>query len=274
MTTNVFIITHNWKEYIWDSVLGHKCAFYKISSGRHLYTSLQGSWQVDLVIFHKCRTKVVLSSRTDFTFLYISIHFNIYILGVTCADPGQIENGGRTGGSLACDASITYTCNECYTLTGTATLTCGINGQWNAQTPTCTRTYLSVLPSFKNIDIIMPNKLIFKGQVTNVDVSSYVTLNLKLVILTSGVSCLDPGQIANGVRIGSAPFFCGSVVTYTCSAGFRLEGSATRVCGGSGQWSTAAPVCRQGKINVTWMDGLGYVFDQWQWKKLFIEVDN
>ena len=130
-----------------------------------MYTSLQGSWQVDLVIFHKCRTKLVLSSRTDFTFLYISIHFNIYILGVTCADPGQIENGGRTGGSLACDASITYTCNECYTLTGTATLTCGINGQWNAQTPICTRTYLSVLPSFKNIDIIMPNKLIFKGPV-------------------------------------------------------------------------------------------------------------
>ena len=119
----------------------------------------------------------------------------------------------------------------------------------------------------------MQNTLKSKYPETDMDVSSYVNLNIKHVTLISGVSCLDPGQIANGVRIGSAPFFCGSVVTYTCSAGFRLEGSATRVCGGSGQWSTAAPVCRQGKINVTWMDGLGYVFDQLQWKKLFIKVE-
>ena len=36
--------------------------------------------------------------------------------------------------------------------------------------------------------------------------------------------------------------FRGSVI-YGCEAGYRLEGTARRVCGTEGQWDTPAPTC-------------------------------
>ena len=48
--------------------------------------------------------------------------------------------------------------------------------------------------------------------------------------------------------------FRGSVL-YGCEAGYRLEGTARRVCGTEGQWDTPAPTC-VGEFILAGMEGL------------------
>ncbi len=35
----------------------------------------------------------------------------------------------------------------------------------------------------------------------------------------------------------------GTIATYSCNEGFRLNGSETRECGGDGEWTEEAPTC-------------------------------
>ena len=40
----------------------------------------------------------------------------------------------------------------------------------------------------------------------------------------------------------------GSVANYSCSAGYAIEGGATRTCQASGSWSGTAPTCEKGDV--------------------------
>ncbi|XP_078580606.1 uncharacterized protein LOC144864418 isoform X3 [Branchiostoma floridae x Branchiostoma japonicum] len=53
--------------------------------------------------------------------------------------------------------------------------------------------------------------------------------------------CGDPGAPVNGNRVGS--YFVGNTVTFSCSAGYIIQGSATATCQSSGQWTSAVPTC-------------------------------
>ena len=44
--------------------------------------------------------------------------------------------------------------------------------------------------------------------------------------------------ITNGTRVGS-------VARYSCSSGYQLDGSSTRVCQADGEWSGEAPTCER-----------------------------
>ena len=39
----------------------------------------------------------------------------------------------------------------------------------------------------------------------------------------------------------------GSLATYKCNKGFKLNGSSTRVCLNTGEWSQEAPTCERKK---------------------------
>ncbi|XP_066300013.1 collagen alpha-3(VI) chain-like [Branchiostoma lanceolatum] len=59
--------------------------------------------------------------------------------------------------------------------------------------------------------------------------------------LCDAAYCGDPGAPANGNRVGG--YFQGNTVTFACSSGYTLQGSATATCQSSGQWSSAVPTC-------------------------------
>lgn len=56
------------------------------------------------------------------------------------------------------------------------------------------------------------------------------------------VSCGDPGSLSNGFKVGDK-FTFGESVIYDCNAGYKLQGSIIRKCGGNGQWSGSAASC-------------------------------
>ena len=56
------------------------------------------------------------------------------------------------------------------------------------------------------------------------------------------VDCGDPGTPTNGQRSLSSTTY-NSVVTYTCDVGYTLQGSNSRTCQSSGQWSGSVPQC-------------------------------
>ena len=58
----------------------------------------------------------------------------------------------------------------------------------------------------------------------------------------SAIDCGDPGTLANGQRSLSSTTY-NSVVTYTCDVGYTLQGSNSRTCQSSGQWSGSVPHC-------------------------------
>ena len=59
----------------------------------------------------------------------------------------------------------------------------------------------------------------------------------------SVADCGDPGTPTNGQRSLSSTTY-NSVVTYTCDVGYTLQGSNSRTCQSSGQWSGSVPQCK------------------------------
>ena len=86
----------------------------------------------------------------------VTKHQGLYLLmcifsGISCGDPGPIQNGRRLGGGLfTCDTTVTYTCDNCYEIQGSPALTCQPSGQWNVATPTCISKNDSI-PEMHNI---------------------------------------------------------------------------------------------------------------------------
>ncbi len=60
-----------------------------------------------------------------------------YFLDI-CSDPGSINNGKMTGSApYHQGSSVTYKCNNGYTMNGDNTLTCQSEGTWDKPAPTC-----------------------------------------------------------------------------------------------------------------------------------------
>ena len=61
------------------------------------------------------------------------------------------------------------------------------------------------------------------------------------------VECDDLGAPFKGQVVlgGRSP---GSKATYSCSPGYQLVGSSTRICQNNGQWSGSTPFCRSKNI--------------------------
>ena len=57
------------------------------------------------------------------------------------------------------------------------------------------------------------------------------------------IDCGDPGNLSNGIRIGSV-FTFGGTVRYRCNQGYKLSGASVRTCQASGTWSGARAVCK------------------------------
>ena len=71
------------------------------------------------------------------------------------------------------------------------------------------------------------------------------------IVSSPAINCGDPGTPTNGQRTLSSTTY-NSVVTYTCDVGYALQGSNSRTCQSSGQWSGSLPQCQRMLSIVFW----------------------
>ncbi|KAI8478628.1 CUB and sushi domain-containing protein 3 [Branchiostoma belcheri] len=77
------------------------------------------------------------------------------------------------------------------------------------------------------------------------------------ISITTG-QCNDPGVPDNGNRDNDSNFGVGQTVTYSCSAGYQLQGTATITCQSNGMWSDAIPTC-EASCGGTYTDQSGVI---------------
>ena len=62
-------------------------------------------------------------------------------------------------------------------------------------------------------------------------------------------SCVAPSSLSNG-QSNYTSITVGSIVTYTCEAGYKLTGVSRQTCQSNGQWSDSQPSCDRELIYV------------------------
>ena len=64
------------------------------------------------------------------------------------------------------------------------------------------------------------------------------------VFATTVVDCGVLSRPAGGaVDLSSGTTF-GSIATYSCNTGYRIDGNITRICLSTGEWSDSEPICQ------------------------------
>ena len=137
-------------------------------------------------------------------------------------------------------------CEVGYGLVGVAVRVCQANGAWSDNAPIC-QSKPSQIPIEVTNCIYMFVHCLFYTTQTN---SSFPPLPPppppSLSYLPVSVcSTLEAPQ--NGNIVTTSTQF-GGRATYSCVEGYRLVGTATRVCQSSGFWSGSAPFCSSKSI--------------------------
>lgn len=109
-------------------------------------------------------------------------------------------------------SQVLYTCDEGFEMTGRARLTCDIDERWNGPPPRCE-------PIRCDAPAVVPHSQI---QVDEIEIE---------------------GVTKSPLNSTNRSLFVGSIVTYTCDKGYKLNGNRQILCLPSGSYDRAAPSC-------------------------------
>nr|XP_043878628.1 sushi, von Willebrand factor type A, EGF and pentraxin domain-containing protein 1 isoform X4 [Solea senegalensis] len=172
---------------------------------------------------------------------------------VKCENPGSLEFGHRSGSNFLVGGEVVFSCEDGYELIGSSQLYCMDTGNWDNGVPYC-RALSCPTPT-------VPENSMMKGD--NFTYGSKVTFSCKKGFLPEipyDFQCLA-SQRWSGTPPVCHPQTCGSpptvenadynlvtntylsTVKYTCSKGYRSQGSMEVVCEASGDWSRPFPRC-------------------------------
>ena len=127
----------------------------------------------------------------------------------------------------------TYTCDPGYTLNGGTTRTCGSGERWSGSDPTCKGWWQYV---YNRVTVLSKQ------------INSCFLLYIYTVIMCPPLPTITNGTISYSPDVTS-DYDLGTIATYTCEAGFYLEGNEVRVCMDDdgmdviGLWSGQEPSC-------------------------------
>uniref|UniRef100_H2Y5C1 Sushi domain-containing protein n=1 Tax=Ciona savignyi TaxID=51511 RepID=H2Y5C1_CIOSA len=162
--------------------------------------------------------------------------------------------------SYAVSATVTYTCRSGYSLSGQSVLTCGADGEWSHDEPTCARVVVkcpaigapdngSIRPTISQ-QANVGTRVLFTcndGFRRNGSRDSRCQSNGRWsssVPTCEPIQCAAPGNVDNGsFEPGTGPYGVSNTVTYTCSDNYVLEGQVVLTCLVSGEWSHDEPTC-------------------------------
>jgi hypothetical protein len=162
--------------------------------------------------------------------------------------------GGKLSvSSYTVGGNVTFECTEDYMLEGVGNSTCLINGAWSSDPPHCVRIVCPVPANITN-GVVSFSNVTVRSELTYTCDSGYELLgdgfrvcNISgqwsgLEPLCIEIMCPQPAPISKGsVVLGDLRL--GSIITYQCEDGYKLNGSARRRCELTKKWSGEQPAC-------------------------------
>ncbi|KAI5629830.1 sushi, von Willebrand factor type A, EGF and pentraxin domain-containing protein 1 isoform X1 [Silurus asotus] len=171
-----------------------------------------------------------------------------------CPQPPEILHGEYRGSIFEVGSKVEYVCDEGYELNGDAVWTCLKYGKWDkTKTPYCSPVQC-VEPPLEENHLVLRSLDSNSGTVELSCEEGYVLHGAKILRCTPSqewndsfpvckkVSCGPPPEVSFGDPSTASTYF-GSVVAYTCMAGFTLRKEASVSCQADGHWSTPHPEC-------------------------------
>ena len=171
-----------------------------------------------------------------------------------CMDPGIPDNGIRTGSNFSFNSTVNFTCYPGYQLNGNDVITCGTDGKWNNDIPSCNITYCSDPMSPANGNVSYTS--------LSVNSSVYFTCNTGYTLTgNTNITCLTNTQWSNVIPTctitvcphtppshgyftpNNTQYNYGTIVSVNCNPGYGLVGVSTLTCTATGQWSNNIPLC-------------------------------
>ncbi|CAH2293998.1 sushi, von Willebrand factor type A, EGF and pentraxin domain-containing 1 [Pelobates cultripes] len=176
-----------------------------------------------------------------------------YCQAVSCGTSPAPENGDIVGSNFTYGKTVTFRCNEGYTLIGNEESMCLANGSWSHTPPSCESV---TCPTPNQIDngTFKLSGMTFKSTATYTCKKGYSLQGPStLVCDASGkwsgntpscqlVSCGFPPNVRDAVITGEN-FTFANTVTYKCKEGYTLVGAETLTCLATGKWSESSPHC-------------------------------
>eukprot|EP00117_Sycon_ciliatum_P039828 scpid16353/ scgid29370/ CUB and sushi domain-containing protein 3; CUB and sushi multiple domains protein 3 len=179
----------------------------------------------------------------------------------SCPDPGFPDNGFRLGEDFSLLSTVQWQCDSGYIVDGPTESVCLINPDNRmpefSTRPVCRPIDCPRLNNPMHGTVSQSSPAVYNSLATfTCDPGYQVSNSTALRCTVSGlwswsppvcqpVTCPDPGTPANGARDNSGSTFeFGTSVTYSCNAGYVLEGTETITCSASGAFSGVAPTCR------------------------------
>ncbi|XP_035660141.1 CUB and sushi domain-containing protein 1-like [Branchiostoma floridae] len=166
-------------------------------------------------------------------------------------------NGGANGGIYYGDTAA-YSCDPGYELIGSSIRTCQADGQWAGMQPTCNKMQCLTLPAPVNGSIsgghYYGDQVIYScdpgfdlvGTPIRICEDSQLWSGVQPSCIRKRCSVLTPPE--HGSLIGAGAFNFGEVATFTCYPGYEIQGSGTRICESTGQWSGSPAQCESTKV--------------------------
>lgn len=174
---------------------------------------------------------------------------------ISCGKPPEEFLNGVITGEYLFGGKVEYACLPGFELSGNSTRQCQADGAWSSSSPACLRLACTA-PGQLIHGSILGTTFTFQDSVSYTCEAGYMlkgdsVRTCEASLTWSGsdpvcerISCGLPTVPANGAIFGDSYLF-GDQINVTCNIGYRLLGSADRVCQASGVWSGVESVCEQ-----------------------------
>nr|XP_046248044.1 E-selectin isoform X2 [Scatophagus argus] len=234
--------THKYGDFSYDSLCQYSCEEgYQLSVSRPLTCTASEQWsdQPPTCELVKCQE---LSSPASGS--------------MKCSDPL---------GPSSYQSTCEFTCDEGYSLVGSSsnTLQCDGSGFWNSSQPFCVAIQCPALQELENGNVKCENDSDMKFSYGHTCTFScgpgYRLVGPSGVTCTSAakwseevprceaITCNNPEGVAHLITQCSHPLnelLPDSSCTFSCEAGFELQGAHIIQCSEDGQWNKAIPACK------------------------------
>ncbi|NXO38057.1 SVEP1 protein, partial [Locustella ochotensis] len=165
---------------------------------------------------------------------------------VMCPSPQDISNGKYTLSGTAYLSSVSYTCDNGYSLQGPSVLVCASSGSWNSTPPACNIVSCGSPPAIKDA-VIRGDNFTFGNTVSYTCKEGYTLVGPETIeCLASGkwsvshqqclaVSCDEPPHVENASPESGHRLF-GDIAYYFCLDGYSLADNSQLLCNAEGTW--------------------------------------
>jgi cysteine-rich repeat protein len=173
---------------------------------------------------------------------------------VYCVDLHVPENGIKHGNMTSYGATVSFTCEPGFLLSGSSNRRCQADGEWSGDITMCNPRDCGQFDTVANGEIVgtattFRSKLSFECNL-GYEISGPSSVECQADgnwsstdVQCNTVTCGKLNNTENGRKFGDTNSTLGFTVYFECDSCYKLFGSSNRTCQGDGQWSGTQPTC-------------------------------